>query len=46
MFRFVLLLSLFIASVLSFGPAGGRFVARTQTLVMGNLLETFKFKKV
>jgi len=46
MFQFILLLSMFLATALAFAPAGGRFIARQQTLVMGSLLETFKFKKI
>ena len=46
MFQFILLLSMFLATALAFAPAGGRFIARQQTLVMGTLLETFKFKKI
>jgi len=37
---------MFFASVLSFAPAGGRFVARANSLLMGSLVETFKFKKI
>ena len=46
MFRFIVLLCLMLATAMAFSPSGGRFIARSQSLVMGTLVETFKFKKI
>ena len=48
MFRFIILLSMFFASAVAFSPAGRlqTNIARSNSLVMGTLLETFKFKKI